>query len=320
MNYRNLGNSGLKVSEIGFGAWGIGGNAEGAIAYGHTDDNESRRALHRAFDKGITFFDTSNLYGLGHSEKLIGEALHGVRDEIVIASKTGFVSLDGQQDFSTSSLTRSLEESLTRLRTDRIDLFHLHNPTVELLRSGKEIFPTLEKLRSQGKIRFIGISLCSPDDGSEIANSFFVHALQVNLSMIDQRALNNGLLDQCHEKNIGVIARTPLCFGFLSGRIPAQNVFPPDDHRSRWSSEQRKIWADAWQVFSKKLTVACGQTPAQMALRFCLSFPAVSAVIPGMLTVAEVNENAHASSFGPLSDEELEIIRKVYQKSFKHAH
>ena len=133
MKYKPFGNTGIEVSEIGFGAWGIGGTPSDTRAYGPTDDKLSRSALHRAFEKGVTFYDTSPLYGYGHSEKLIGDTFKKLRHEIVISSKVGFVNFKGEQNFSPEYIRNSLESSLRRLKTKYIDIFQLHDPNISLL-------------------------------------------------------------------------------------------------------------------------------------------------------------------------------------------
>jgi aryl-alcohol dehydrogenase-like predicted oxidoreductase len=315
MNYRPLGQTGLRVSEIGFGAWGIGGTADGAVAYGPTDDRESERALRRALDLGITFFDTAALYGNGHSESLLGAALHGARDKVVLASKAGYLDAGGRQDFSPGHLRSSLEQSLKRLRTDVLDLYQLHDPPMDLLAKADAILDTMQALKAEGKIRAVGITVKTPADGLRAVREFGAQAVQVNFSMIDQRALESGLLDLCASVGVGVIGRTPLCFGFLTGAYPPGTAFHPRDHRSTWPKEQVDRWATAYTKFEAALRLRRGETRAQAAIRYCLSYPALSAVIPGMLTAAEVEENAGASARGPLGDGERIEVERIYRQN-----
>ena len=144
MQYRPLGDSGILVSEIGFGAWGIGGLVRDSIAYGPTDDAMSQRAVQAAFDAGVTFYDTAALYGYGHSEELLGRTLHSVRDRVVFSTKAGYVDFSGKQDFSPHGLRSSLEDSLHRLKTEYIDVFQLHDPPIALLEQDDAIMTTLE--------------------------------------------------------------------------------------------------------------------------------------------------------------------------------
>jgi aryl-alcohol dehydrogenase-like predicted oxidoreductase len=315
MKYRRLGKTGLYVSEIGFGGWGIGGDKNGAIAYGPTDDRESLLALHRAFELGFNFYDVSDFYGFGHSECLVGEALKEVRSQVVIATKVGFLDAQGTQDFSPEHIRQSIERSLQRLQTDYIDLYQLHSPSMEILEQDNRILSTLQSLQTEGKIRSYGISIRSPDDGWMAVHKFGFKCIQVNFSLVDQRARENGLFAACEKQDVGVIIRTPLCFGFLSGSYSGDEGFAHSDHRSRWSPEQLRRWSQAHTLFSVALVHDKKQTPAQTALRFCLSYPCVSTVIPGMLTREHVEENVLASSMGLLLEEERVKIQEVYQQN-----
>lgn len=314
MNYRKLGNTGLVISEIGFGAWGIGGVIKDARAYGPTDDNVSLLALRKAFDVGITFYDTAALYGYGHSEELIGVALKDIRKRVIISSKVGYVNFKGEQNFSPQHIRNSLESSLRRLKTDYIDIYQLHDPPIELLKQDDSIVTTLGLLQQEGKIRIIGISVRSPEDSLIAIKQFGFKTIQVNFNMVDQRALEIGLFDKCAELGVGVIVRTPLCFGFLTGKYTANDKYDAADHRSRWHPEQIERWANAYKLFASELIENKKQTNAQIALRFCLSYTAVSTTIPGMLTEEHVEENALCSELGPFSAVILERFNEIYQK------
>lgn len=350
MNYRQLGKTGIKVSEIGFGTWGLGGDKDGSKAYGPTDDCQSEAALHRAFELGITFYDTADFYGFGHSESLLGKTFKEKRSHVIIAGKVGFVDIKGSQDFSPDYIRRSLTGSLQRLGTDYIDVYQLHSPPIELVgspdRNSKKAGPhsrcghkngwtglsrttagknyrisqpefsetigVMQKLQKEGLIRSWGVSLKSPDDGLVLLKSCSVGCVQINFNLTDQRALQNGLFDLCSEMGIGVIIRTPLCFGFLTGEYADKNKLAESDHRRQWSHEQIKSWHKAPQLFESVLKKRRNQTRSQLALRFCLSYKAVSTVIPGMLTSAQVEENAQAGRMGALTPEELTEIQSIY--------
>ena len=314
MNYRELGTTGLTVSEIGFGAWGIGGTSNGAIAYGPTDDEESKAALSLAFESGVTFYDTADLYGYGHSERLLGGVFRKRRGQVVIASKVGFLRASGEQDFSPQHIRRSVESSLRRLETDYLDVYQLHDPPIDRLGHDERIVNTMEELKAEGKIRVVGISVRSPDDGVVAVRRWRFECLQVNFNMVDQRVVANGFLDLCQAEGVGVVCRTPLCLGFLTGKYAAGTVFGAQDYRRAWPAEQIAVWASAYRSFAPVLH-APGQTPAQVALRFCLSYPAVSTAIPGMLTAAEVEENVAASRFGPLPAAERLAIERVARET-----
>lgn len=308
MKYRKLGDTGLEVSEVGFGAWGIGGNS-----YGPVDDDVSKEALRLAFDLGVTFYDTSDLYGSGHSEELIGEVLKDVREEIFIATKGGTL-FHMPQDFSPKHIRKAIEASLKRLQTDYIDLYQLHSPPIDLLNQNDDIIQTLESLQREGKIREIGISVRSPDDGLIAIEKFGFKVVQVNFNLIDQRAMENGLLYLSKKENVGIIVRTPLGFGYLAGNMKGNEKFEGIDHRKNWPVEQLRRWAKAHTLFSF-LNQDKNRTPAQLALKFCLTYESVSTVIPGMMNCNEVRENVMVSELPPLTEEELLRIKLIYESN-----
>ena len=299
------------VSEIGFGAWGIGGRTAGATSYGTTDDGVSRAALAAALDHGITFFDTSNVYGDGHSEALIGEVFASRRDKVVIATKAGLRNFRDPADFSAPALRDSLTRSLRRLRTDYVDILQLHNPTEAAFGCASEIRDCLEAMKSEGLIRAFGSSLKAPDSGIAAMDELGAATLQVNLNMLDPRAIDSGLLAVTAQRGVGIVARTPLCFGFLSGKIDETTAFGEDDHRSRWPRDQLIRWSRAAKSIFSRLRCPENQSPGDMALRFCLSFPEVSTVIPGMMTPQEVVSNAAVSDYGGLNSHDIDIVADV---------
>ena len=318
MQYRSLGRSGIRVSEIGFGAWGIGGWTPGQLSYGATDDDASMAALHRAFDLGITLIDTAHLYGLGHSESLIGKAIRGRRDRVVLATKVGYVDYAAPADYSPAAIEKSLHISLTRLATDAVDLLQLHSPPIETLRQHPEIFEELIRLRERGLTRAIGYSAAAPADAVAALQLFPFDAVQVNLNMLDIRALQCGLPKAARAAGAGIIARTPLGSGFLAGAIGPNTVFPADDHRSRWPASKIVEWTR--DTAALQALIVGAHTPVQAALRFCLSFPDVSAVIPGITTIDEANEDAAASDFGPLQPETVEAILHYHARNDSASH
>lgn len=310
MKYRKLGDTGFEVSEIGFGTWGLGGDS-----YGPVGDQVSTKALRRAFDLGVNFYDTSDLYGNGHSEELLGEVFKDVRDKIIIATKGGLLPHNGfhmPEDFSPQHLVHALERSLKRLNSDYIDLYQLHSPKIETIEKSTEIIEVLERFQKEGKIRVFGISVRSPDDGKIAIERYSFPVVQVNFNMIDQRAIENGLFDLASEKQVGIIARTPLVFGFLTGKLDGNEQFQGVDHRANWPKEQLQRWAKASDLFSS-LNNGKDRTPTQLALCFCLSHGAVTTVIPGMMNPEEVEENTGASELPRLTSKELRCIIQTYR-------
>ena len=230
MRYRTLGKTGLKVSEVGFGGWAIGGNAFGN-SYGPTDDWTSLDAIKRALELGCNFFDTADAYGHGHSEELLGQALKGRRDDVVIATKVGadFYHDPPRMNFNSDYLSFALTKSCERLQTDRVDLYQLHNPPIQLLRNGK-IFEGLEKLVDAGKIQSYGISIHAPEDGLLAMKNGRPAAIQVVFNVLRQEAKNK-LFQTARQNNVAIIAREPLANGFLTGKISDDSSFPPGDIR-----------------------------------------------------------------------------------------
>jgi aryl-alcohol dehydrogenase-like predicted oxidoreductase len=313
MKYRNLGSTGMLVSEIGFGAWGIGGATPGSTSYGHTDDSVSLNALACSLESGINFYDTSNVYGYGHSEILLGRAFANRRSDVIIATKAGFLDYESAPDFSAESVSASVNASLKRLGSDYIDLLQLHNPSADWLALHPETLEALVKLKRNGKIRAIGVSVKGPGDAFELLEVFPFEVIQANFNMLDLRALECGLMDKLYSKGVGFIARTPMSFGFLSGALTGNETFPQEDHRSRWSREQILLWVSG----ARDLHACCTEEsnispPHELALRFCLSYDQVSTTIPGMLTADEVEANSLASVRGPLSRESRARIEALH--------
>ncbi|MBI2278858.1 MAG: aldo/keto reductase [Candidatus Brennerbacteria bacterium] len=310
MNYRTLGATGISVSEIGFGTWGIGGLTEGATSYGETDDAVSLRALARALELGMNFYDTSNIYGHeGHAEALLGEAFGNQRERVVLATKVGCVKHGGPYDVSPSYIRSCLEASLRRLKTDYVDVYQLHSVPLELVRETPECFATLRELKKEGKIRAIGYSVKNPSDAKTAIEEFGVDVVQLNFNMMDQRALTEGIFDVARVRGVGIIVRTPFAFGFLTGKV-TDTQFDSRDHRSVWSPAQLARWRESPNVFSPVNDKGI-YTPAQFALKFCVAFPEVSTVVAGMLTETQAEENATASDLPPLTAAQLAAIRKI---------
>ena len=310
MRYRSLGKTGMMVSEIGFGAWGIGGRTAGDTSYGDTDDSQSIEALHRALDCGVTFFDTSSVYGGGHSEVLIGKALSGTRHKSVIATKAGYEDWSHPPDFSATAIRLSTERSLRRLQTDYLDVLQLHNPPPEILASD-EVRKAISQLLAEGKIRTWGVSAKSPAGALEALRVADAPIVQANFNMMDVRAVTSGLLDEVATRGAGFIARTPLCFGFLSGTIDRLTVFPVGDHRSAWPRPQLDNWIDGARDLISAVSAVPGEAGVLNALRFCLSFASVSTTIPGVLRPSEAETNARASEMGPLPAAAVEAVLAI---------
>lgn len=316
MQYRTLGKTGIRVSEIGFGAWAIGGPAKlGSlqIGWGTTSDAESMEAVRAALDAGVTFFDTADAYGAGHSEELLGKALQGVREKVVIASKVGNRSVDEQwtKDFSPAWITTSVEGSLGRLRTDYLDVYLLHTPrSDEQFQACLEAYDCLENLKQAGKIRHYGISIGPVADGVKMIRGGFGEVIQVVYNIFE-REPEAELFPLAIEHEIGIVARVPLASGFLSGKYSADTRFPPNDHRAQLMSPEAIQETVAAVERLKGLPCSQRKPLAQVSLQFVISHPAVSTTIPGGKTPKQVRENASASDGVLLGEEELAEIRRA---------
>ena len=292
MNRRTLGRTGLSVSEVGFGAWAIGGNAFGN-SYGPTDDAESTRAIRRAFELGCNFFDTADVYGHGHSETLLGAALHDVRDQVFFATKAGgnFYNRDMRLDFTPGYLRFAVERSLERLRADHIDLLQLHNPPINLI-SARDTYEPLEEMKREGLIRFYGVSVHPPEEGMAAVQATMPDTVQIVYNLA-RREAEDTFLPTAHAANVGVIAREPLANGFLAGRYNAASTWERGDIRSRMPRPYvAQLSALGQRVH--ELAEQSGMTAAQLALKFVLDRPEIACAIVGMKTVQQVEENLNA--------------------------
>jgi aryl-alcohol dehydrogenase-like predicted oxidoreductase len=316
---------------VGFGAWAVGGAAYGN-SYGPTDDETSRAAIRQALALGCTFFDTADVYGHGHSESLLGEVLagEGWRASVVLATKVGgnfyntaidpalaphLASYLGQPltsyapgavlpvthrlSFAADYIRFACEQSLRRLRTDVIDLYQLHNPSLDVLRAD-ETWTVLADLKAAGKIRFCGVSIHDAAEGHAAIASGQVDALQVVYNLLDREAAQT-LFPLAQEAHVGIIAREPLANGLLAGRYQPGTTFDTQDHRSRWPSDYLNQRINAAHLLLANIP-ATNATPAQLAIRFALDHPAVSTVIPGAKTPAQVAENLAAADLPSLEN------------------
>ncbi|MBI4307525.1 MAG: aldo/keto reductase [Chloroflexi bacterium] len=310
MKYRVLGRTGLRVSEVGFGAWAIGGNAHGN-SYGPTDDETSRRAILRAVELGCNFFDTADVYGYGHSEELLGQTV-GKRPDVLIATKVGgnFYSGVTVTDFNPRYIVFACEQSLKRLRREAIDLYQLHNPPMQMVRGGR-IFDVLEELKRKGKICHYGVSIFTPEEGLACVADGRPETLQLVYNIVNQTMARRAL-PAARAENVGVIVREPLANGFLTGKYDADAAFVPGDIRYDFPPRYKQALAKAAEHLQAALATE-GRTLPQAALRFILDHDVVSVVIPGCKTPAQVEENVRASELVPLRSDELESIYSFFR-------
>ncbi len=313
MKYRTLGKTALKVSEVGFGAWAIGGNNYGN-SYGPTDDKVSVAAVERAFELGCNFFDTADVYGHGHSEEILGQALKGHRNDVILATKVGgdFYHDPPRMNFSPEYLEFASAKSCERLQTDYIDLYQLHNPPIQLLKNGK-IFEGLEKLKDSGVIRHYGVSIHDSQEGILSMKDGHPETIQVVFNLLRQEAKNQ-LFQAARERNVGIIAREPLSNGFLTGKFTLDSTFQSGDIRSNFPRNYLASLIGAAQQL--RLLESKTRTLAQASLRFALDHKDISTVIPGAKTPQQTEENLKASELPPLTGEELLRIRILREQGF----
>jgi len=313
MKYRVLGKTGLKVSEVGFGGWPIGGNAFGN-SYGPADDKQSLAAIGRALELGCNFFDTADVYGHGHSEELLGQALRGCRSEVIIATKVGgdFYHGTPRMNFNSDYLEFALGKSCERLGTDYVDLYQLHNPPVQLIKDGR-VFKTLERLNASGKIRHYGISIHDPQEGLLAMRNGGIGAVQVVFNILRQEAKNQ-LFREATQNNVGIVAREPLANGFLAGKLKTESSFHQGDIRHSFPRNYVSQLTTA--VDQLRFVESNSRTLAQAALRFVLDHKEVSTVIPGAKTPEHVDEDLASSESPPLTGEELLRIKFLRDQGF----
>jgi aryl-alcohol dehydrogenase-like predicted oxidoreductase len=315
MHYRTLAKGDVRVSEIGLGTWPIGGSIRlgGApTGWGQVPESEARRGLERALDLGINFFDTSDSYGLGRAERLLGQVVSGRRGQVVLATKVGWVP-DGVErwvaDTSPDHLRAAVERSLRRLDTDVVDLLWLHAVPDEGDATDAAL-DTLEELRTLGRIRLIGASVgWEVEAGRRLVATGRLDALQVHYSLLHQGAAE--LLDEALSRRTSVVASSPLAYGFLGGRYTRATRFGEDDWRSRLTPEE--IGARVERVGELRQIVAGAgeRSLTHAALRFVLAHPAVVSAIPGFRSAEQVEDLAAAADTPPPSDIEIARAREL---------
>lgn len=310
MKYRKLGRTGLEVSEIGYGAWGIGGG------WGPLDDEMALRALGKARELGVNFFDTALGYGDGHSENLIGKALAGERDKVIIATKIPPKTYRWpvlpheplSETFPADWIVECTEKSLKNLKTDYIDLQQLHAWT-DAYTYQDEWYEAFLRLKEQGKIRYFGVSAndWDPYGPVNLIKSGRIDTVQVIYNIFEQRP-KDFLLPAALENNVGILVRVPLEEGLLTGKISPGHKFPEGDWRAEWLTPERLEEAARRLERLKPFLAEDRPTLASLALKFCLSHKAVSTVLVGMRKPEHVEENCAASDGELLTEEELEVL------------
>ena len=310
MHQRELGNTGLIVSEIGMGTWELGGREWGDI--GETDAVD---LLRYAFESGVTYYDTADQYGGGRAERLLGEAFSALGDRVVIATKLGYeLDSDGwishgweHPSFNVSPeyIRSAVEGSLTRLKRDVIDIYQFHSPPPAS--EWDDAFGTMDDLKAEGKIRFYGMGLGSEADALKAMEETDISSLMLTYNILTQE-MAAPVMETAAEKGIAVVVRQPLSSGLLSGQLGPDTVFAENDYRKTWSRE--KFLADLERVEQVKSIIGDkARSLPQAALKFILAHPAVSSVVPGMMTSAQVDDGVATSTAAPLPAAILNQLR-----------
>ena len=315
MNYRELGRTGWRVSEISFGAWAIGS------MWGSVDEKESLAALHKALDVGINFFDTADVYGDGRSERLLGRLRKERKETFYIATKAGRkLNPHTPEGYNRENLTRFVEDSLRNLQADCLDIVQLHCPPNQVYYT-PETFEALEGLVKAGKIRHYAVSVRTCEEGLKALEYPGIQSVQIIFNMFRHRPAEL-FFPEAKRRRVGILARVPLASGMLTGRMSRQTTFAQDDHRN-FNRQGAKF--DKGETFSGvdynlaldvvdqlRPLVPQGATMAQLALRWILMFDAITCAIPGGKRPSQVEDNAHASDLPPLSDEGMQKVRELY--------
>lgn len=317
MKYRSFGRTGWQVSEVSFGAWAIGS------AWGSVDDNESVAALHKALDLGVNLIDTADVYGDGHSERLIARVRKERHDPFYVISKAGRrLPKQSVEGYSRENLTAWIERSLKNLDTDCLDLVQLHCPPMALYYE-PEVFGILDDLVQAGKIKFYGVSVEKVEEALKAIEYPNVQSVQIIFNMFRLRPAEL-FFPEALRRKVGILARVPLASGMLTGKMKRDSVFAADDHRQ---FNRHGEAFDMGETFSgvdyeTALTaveelrplIPAGATMAQLALRWILMFEAVSCVIPGAKNPQQAEDNANASALAPLTDEQMATVQGIYDR------
>jgi aryl-alcohol dehydrogenase-like predicted oxidoreductase len=320
MNYRELGNTGIKISEVSFGTWAIGGS------WGKTNDKEALRSLEYAIDQGVNFFDTADVYGDGHSEELLAKATKGKEDQIHIATKfcrQGDIS--DPKNYSYETVRSYCEDSLRRLNREAIDLYQIHCPATEILRDGS-VFEVLDRLQEEGKIRNYGVSVETVEEGLISLEYPNVKSLQIIFNMFRQKPLET-LIPQAYQNGVGLLVRLPLASGLLTGKFTTGHVFEEDDHRRFNENGEAFNVGETFAGLGFKKGVELAdqlkwvaeerQSMASAALRWILDQKEITCIIPGFKNIDQVKDNLGALETKPFTEEELQNIQRFYQENVK---
>lgn len=323
---KKLGRSNIEISALGMGCWAIGGpffQNGTPLGWGEVDDNESMRALQRALDLGVNFFDTANVYGAGHSERVLAKAFEGKRDDIVIATKFNSLFDEATREVTGSSsapadIRQACEDSLRRLNTDYIDLYQFHDNGYPADKA-MPVRDTLEELVKAGKIRFYGWSTDFADRAEVFAQGEHCASIQLQLNVLDD---NREVIAVCEKHNLAAINRGPLAMGLLTGKYTASTTPSADDVRGEKSPSWMKYFKDGkpspeWLAKTeavREILTSGGRTLSQGALAWLWARSDQTIPIPGFRTVQQVEENCGALELGPLAKNQMKEIETILER------
>jgi aryl-alcohol dehydrogenase-like predicted oxidoreductase len=321
MNYRRLGRTRWRVSEISFGAWAIG------ASWGRVNDAESLAALHAAVDSGVNFFDTADVYGDGRSERLIAQLKRErAGEEIVVATKAGRrLPMQTPEGYSKENLTTWIDRSLKNLETERLDLVQLHCPPNEVYYM-PEVFGILDDLVAQGKLEHYGVSVEKVEQALKAIEYPNVQTVQIIFNLFRQRPAEL-FFAEAMRRQVGILARVPLASGLLTGKLSRSTQFSEDDHRrfnrhgeqfdrgETFSGVDLEVGLQAVEALRE--LVPAGYTLTHLALRWILMFEAVTCAIPGAKRPEQVADNVKAAAMPPLSAETMAQIASIYRSSIR---
>ncbi|MDE2448381.1 MAG: aldo/keto reductase [Gammaproteobacteria bacterium] len=317
MKYRKFGRIGWDVSEIGFGAWAVGGE------WGAVDDEQSIAAMKRALELGVNFFDTADVYGDGRSERLMRRLRQETRTPFHVVTKAGRrLRPHVAAGYNKENLTAFVDRSLQNIGVDSLELVQLHCPPSDTYYR-PETFAAMDELKKAGKVRHYGVSVERVEEGLKAMEFPNVESVQIIFNMFRQRPAER-LLAEAQRRGVATIIRVPLASGMLTGKLTAASTFPADDHRNynrhgeafdvgeTFAGVPYEIGLQA--VEELKARVSGGATLAQLALRWILMFDGVSTIIPGGKSSAQVADNCGASALPPLTEEQMKSVRAVYER------
>jgi aryl-alcohol dehydrogenase-like predicted oxidoreductase len=321
MHYRALGRTGWNASEMGFGAWAIGGDA-----WGTTDDKEAIAALHKAIELGVNFIDTADVYGNGHSEQLIAQVRKSHSERLFIATKAGRrLNPHVAAGYNRKNLTDFVERSLQNLQMEALDLLQLHCPPSEVY-DNPEVFAILDDLVQQGKLRNYGVSVEKVEEALKAIRYPNLQSVQIIFNMFRFKPAEE-FFKAAQERQVGIIVRVPLASGMLSGKFKRDTQFDAKDHRNYnrhgESFDQGETFSGVdyetglAAVEELRVLVPPGVSMAQFALRWILMFPEVTTVIAGSKNPQQAEDNTHAAELPPLSEETMRRVQEIYDKSIR---